>query len=91
MALLGKKKTETCSTGCMITKWALCLLLLVVSLAALVGVWETHVIIGTDPARFAVQFGSTSGSLAILAFAVASVSWMKQVISCMSSCEVCSK
>ncbi|MBP7113842.1 MAG: hypothetical protein KBA40_00125 [Candidatus Peribacteraceae bacterium] len=91
MALLSKKKTESCSTGCLVTKWALCLLLLVVTLAALIGVYETHVIIGTDPARFAVQFGSTSGSLAILAFTVASVSFMKHMICCMSPCEVCSR
>lgn len=91
MALLAKKKSDTCSTGCLVTKWVLCLLLLVVSVAALVGVYETHIIIGTDPARFAVQFGSTSGSLSIIAFVLASVAWMKHMICCMGPCEVCSK
>ncbi len=75
----------------MFTKWVLCLLLLIVAIAALVGVYQTHVITGTDPARFAVQFGSTSGSLSIIAFVLASVAWMKHMICCMSPCEVCSK
>lgn len=91
MALMGKKKADTCSTSCLVAKWGLCVLLVLVTLAALVGVWETHVIIGTDPARFAVQFGSTSGSLAIMAFVIASVSMMKHMVCCMSSCEVCSQ
>ncbi len=90
MALMGKKKTG-CSTGCLITKWALCALLFLAAVAALIGVYETHVITGTDPVRFALQFGSTSGSLAIIAFAVASVSWMKQMLCCLSSCEVCER
>ncbi len=89
MALMGKKKVGTCSTGCMVTKWALCLLLLLVSLAAIVGVYETHIIIGTDPARFAVQFGSTSGSLSIIAFVLASVACMKHMVACMGPCEIC--
>jgi hypothetical protein len=91
MALMGKKKADTCSTGCLITKWALCILLFLVSVAALIGVYETHIITGTDPVRFAVQFGSSGGSLAILAFTVASVSFMKQILCCLGPCEVCER
>ncbi len=90
MALMGKKK-DSCSTSCLVTKWALCLLLLLVTAASIVGVYETHIIIGTDPARFALQFGSTSGSLAIIAFVMSSVAFMKHMVCCMSPCEVCSK
>lgn len=89
MAIMSKKKGDTCSTGCLVTKWAVCLLLLLVAIAALIGVYETHVMMGTDPARFAVQFGSTSGSLAIMAFVMASVSCMKHLMCCMAPCEVC--
>lgn len=83
------KKGSNCSTGCMVTKWILCVLLLLTAIAAIIGVYETHVVIGTDPARFALQFGSTSGSLAIIAFAISATLWMKQLVCCMSKCEVC--
>lgn len=88
MALLSKKKTDTCSTGCLVTKWVLCLLLLLIAIAALIGVYQTHVL---DLAPVRVQFGSTSGSLAIIAFVASSVACMKHMISCMGSCAVCSK
>ncbi|MSR67641.1 hypothetical protein EXS65_02340 [Candidatus Peribacteria bacterium] len=89
MAILSKKHAG-CSTGCSASKWVVCLLLLFVALAALVGVYQTHVIVGTDPARFAIQFGSTSGSLSIIAFVVAVMAWGKKMSCCMSgSCEVC--
>lgn len=92
MALLSKKQTECCSTGCMASKWIVCLLLLLVSVAALIGVYQTHVIVGSDPARFAIQFGSTSGSLSIMAFVISVIAWGKKMSCCMSgSCEVCKK
>lgn len=91
MAILSKKSCA-CSKGCMISKWIVCLLLLATTIAALVGVYQTHVIVGTDPARFAIQFGSTSGSLAIIAFVVSVMAWGKKMMCCMSkSCEACSK
>lgn len=91
MAILSKKQAG-CSTGCVIGKWIVCLLLLATSIAALVGVYQTHVIVGTDPARFAIQFGSTSGSLAIIAFVVSVMAFGKKLMCCMSkSCEGCSK
>ena len=86
MALMSKK--QSCPLGCVLTKWIVCALLVLAALAALFGVFETHVL-SMAPVR--VQFGSTSGSLAILAFSVAVVSAMKQLVCCMSKCEVCSK
>lgn len=74
---------------CMVTKWALVVFLFLTTVASLVGVYQTHILIGTDPAQFAMQFGSTSGSLAILAFAVSAKIWMKQLMACMGDCEVC--
>ena len=90
MALLSKKQTSSCSTGCLVVKWVVCVLLFLTSIAALVGVYQTHVIVGADPARVAIQFGSTSGSLAIIAFVVSVLAWCKKMVCCMSgSCEVC--
>lgn len=88
MALMSKKAPQ-CSTGCMIAKWVICILLFLVAVAALIGVYETHVIIGSDPASFKMQFGSTSGSLAIMAFAIAVSTWFKKLVSCMGKCEIC--
>lgn len=87
MALMSKK-TSKCSLGCMISKWIVCVLLLLVAVAALIGVFETHVMTGSTGEMF-LQFGSTSGSFAILAFAVSVSAAMKQLIGCMSKCEVC--
>lgn len=87
MALLGKKQ-QSCALPCMIAKWTVCVLLLLVAVAALVGVVQTHII---DTAPFRVQFGSTSGSLSILAFTVAVMAWGKKMMCCMGKCEVCTK
>ncbi len=90
MAILSKKQTNHCSTGCFIGKWVSAVLLLIVALAALMGVYETH-IITSETAGMGLQFGSTGGSLAILAFTVAVVSFGRQMVCCMSkNCEVCS-
>jgi len=85
MAILAKKHAA-CSPACMGMKWVICVLLFLVSLAALVGVYETH-FLSLAPMR--VQFGSTSGSLAVLAFSVAVTCFGKKIKSCMGSCDVC--
>lgn len=87
MAILSKKQ-QSCSMPCCILKWISALLLVVVAVAALVGVYQTHIL---DLAPMRVQFGSTSGSLSIIAFCIALVAALKQVVCCMSKCEVCSK
>lgn len=86
MALIAKKHA-TCSPACIGIKWVVCVLLLIVSVAALVGVYETH-FLSLSPMR--VQFGSTSGSLSIMAFALAVTCWGKKMAACMSKCDVCS-
>jgi L-cystine uptake protein TcyP (sodium:dicarboxylate symporter family) len=89
MALLAKKqKPQTCVLPCQISKWTVCALLFVVALAALVGVFQTHFI---DISPLRIQFGSTGGSLSILAFTVAIMAWGKKMSICMSSCAVCTK
>ncbi len=90
MALLSKKQ-PTCSTGCMIGKWIVAILLLIVSLASLVGVYQTHVVMGAG-STMALQFGSTSGSLSIIAFAISTSVLVKKLASCMNgSCDICCK
>lgn len=91
MSLMGKKQKSTCSPMCKSMKWIFAILLFLVTAASIVGVYETHVLLSSDGSRVALQFGSTSGSLAIIAFVIAAKVWMKQMIGCMSPCEVCSK
>ena len=86
MALLAKK--QTCSMPCMVIKWTVCALLFLAAVAALVGVFQTHII---DLAPVRIQFGSTSGSLSIIAFAIAIMAWGKKMACCMGKCEICTK
>ncbi len=86
MSILSKKSKSCCSVPCTVVKWAVALLLLIVTIASLVGIYQTHVVAG------GAQFGSTSGSLAILAFVASVVSWTRQMCKCMAKdCEVCAK
>jgi len=80
----------SCSAGCVTVKWLLALLYFVAAAAALVGVYETHIVTSSDGARTLLQFGSTSGSLAIIAFCIAATLWKKQMAGCMGKCEICS-
>ena len=90
MALLHKKQANHCSTGCMVMKWVVGLLLFITTVAALVGVYETHVITSSEPTRIMMQYGSTAGSLAIIAFTLSVMAFLKQMVCCMSqNCEVC--
>lgn len=89
MALLSTKQAG-CSTGCTLSKWITVVLLFLATLAALVGVYETHVITGSDASRTVIQFGSTSGSLAIIAFVISVMALHRKVAACMrGSCDVC--
>lgn len=89
MALFRKKKSSSCSAACMTLKWVVNILLILAAVAALIGVYYTHVITGDETERLALQFGTTGGSLAILAFTVAVVSWSKQLVACLGPCEIC--
>ncbi len=90
MALLSKKQTSSCSVCCKVCKWIVMLLLLCTSIAALLGVYQTHVVTGSDASRMMIQFGSTSGSLAIIAFVASVLAWGKKMACCMGkSCDSC--
>ncbi len=85
MSILSSKKSKMqCSPACVIVKWVVALALFLVSIASLVGIYQTHVVAG------GAQFGSTSGSLAILAFTASVFAWTRQMALCMKKeCDVC--
>ena len=90
MALLSSnKKQPKCSVMCLFMKTLVGLLFTIAALASLAGVYETHVITGSPAARVILQFGTTSGSLAIIAFVLALTVWVKTLKSFKSPCEVC--
>ena len=85
MSILSSKKSKMqCSPACVIVKWVVALALFLVSIASLVGIYQTHVVAG------GAQFGSTSGSLAILAFTASVFAWTRQMALCMTKeCAFC--
>ena len=92
MALLSSnKKLPKCSVVCLFMKTIVGLLLTIAAFASLAGVYETHVITGSPTASVIIQFGSTSGSLAIIAFVLALTVWLKTLKSFKAPCEVCSR
>jgi hypothetical protein len=70
--------------GCMVVHVIVAALLLLLSLAALVGVYKSHVLLD------GLAFGTTSGSLAIIAFVAAVMAFMRQMKACSCKCDVCS-
>lgn len=60
-------------------KAVVALLVTLATLAALVGVWKTHM------TADGMMFGSTEGSLALLTFVLSSVIWVKMV-KCLCPC-----
>jgi hypothetical protein len=87
MALIKKK--PTCTSACIFMKWLVAVVLTIVLIASAVGVFESHVLIAQDASRVLFQFGSTSGSLSILAFVVTLAGWVKCLKAMKSPCEVC--
>ena len=74
----NKKKTTTpaACVGCMIMQWLTAIFLLVVTIAALIGAYMAHVM------PDGIVFGSTNGSLALIAFTVSIVLLGKQMRKC---------
>jgi hypothetical protein len=70
----GKKSPH--KTGCMIFHMIIAVLLFLAMIAALVGVYMTHFL------STGLVFGTTSGSLAITAFAIATAVFIKAMKSC---------
>lgn len=79
MALIAKKPSPP-SRCCTMTRRVTNTLLFLSAVAALVGVVQTHLLMNEDMMR--LQFGSTSASLALLAFVVALMAWVKSIHGC---------
>ncbi len=91
MSLLKKKQpASSCSIGCVVCKWIIAILLFIIVVMAATGVVQTHVVVDMNGGLQALQFGSSPGSLAIIAFTVALLGWVKQMTGCMGKCDVCS-
>jgi len=74
-------KKCSCSGACGAVTWIICLLLFLATVTSLVGVYNTHFGIN------GMTFGSTSGSLSLLAFVASLTLWSKCMCRCMCSKE----
>jgi hypothetical protein len=72
-------------SGCLACHIIVTVLLFLGALASLVGVVMAHI----DPVDRVLVFGTSAASLSLIAFAVTSTFCMKQLKTCMSSCDVC--
>lgn len=78
------KKKPTHTTPCLVVHVIVAVLLFVAALAALVGVYNSHVL-----KAGVVVFGTSSGSLSLIAFAVTLAFFMKAMKHCCGPCEAC--
>ena len=76
-------KKSTHKPSCLFMHLVVSALLLLVAIAAFIGVYKAHVLAD------GLTFGTTSGSLAIIAFVVAFLAFMKSMKACMGKCESC--
>ncbi|MDD5103808.1 MAG: hypothetical protein PHX93_05420 [Candidatus Peribacteraceae bacterium] len=74
-------KSCSCSGACTAVNWIICLLLFLTTITAFVGVYRSH--FGLN----GMTFGSTNGSLALLAFIVSLTMWSKWMCKCLCSKE----
>jgi hypothetical protein len=78
------KKKSTHATPCLVVHVVVAVLFLVAAIAALLGVYHSHVL-----KAGVLVFGTSSGSLALIAFAVTLAFFMKALKHCCGSCEAC--
>lgn len=76
MSLFGKKSKNSGCTSCMVTNIVTAVLLLVATVAAAIGVYKAHFLAA------GATFGTSNGSLSIIAFVLA-------VTLCAKSCKMC--
>ena len=77
------KKKSPHAGACMVLHVVVSVILFIAAVAAVMGVYKAHVLSN------GLAFGTTSGSLAIVALAVVLHVWMKQMIACVTKCEAC--
>ncbi|MEI8230903.1 MAG: hypothetical protein WCG83_07265 [Candidatus Peregrinibacteria bacterium] len=79
---MKKIDASSCSVSCSVTKWMVSLLLFLATMAAAVGTYNAHFGAG-EPV-----YGSTSDSLAIIAFVISLMLFRKSLCHCCGSCAV---
>lgn len=75
------KSSSECGGTMKFTRYLGCILYFLATVAALMGVYQTHFGIGT------MNFGSTSASLALIAFAISLHLWIKCMHRCCCDCK----
>lgn len=78
------KKKSPHAGACMVLHVVVAVLLFVASIAAILGAYKAHVLTSGG-----LAFGTTSGSLALIAVALTLKCCMKQVCACVTKCEAC--
>lgn len=88
--MFSKKPTH--KTPCLVMHLLIAALLLLVSLLSLLGVFLSHILTSTHDGvtTTTLAFGTSSGSLSIIAFAVSVTCFLKQLKASWSKCEACS-
>ncbi|MBI1812855.1 hypothetical protein HY285_03295 [Candidatus Peregrinibacteria bacterium] len=69
--------------GCMVLHMIVAALLALSALASLVGVYKAHFL------NDGLTFGTSTASLALIAFAFTVTMWLHSMKSCMGKCEIC--
>lgn len=72
---------NSCSSACAALNWLICLLLFFSTLTAITGVYRVHFGGG------GMVFGSSNGSLSLIAFVISLALWSKWMCRCLCSCE----
>lgn len=70
--------------ACLVTHIVVGALLFLASIAALLGVYMSHVL------STGLTFGTSSGSLSLIAFAICVMAFGKQMKACAGKCDMCS-
>jgi len=78
--MLRKKSSGGTCGPCTVVQWVVMALLFLATLAALVGVYKAHFL------STGATFGTTSGSLALVAFTLSLTLWAKSASHCCGCC-----
>ena len=81
----SSKKKNPHDTGCLVCHIVVSVLMLLATIASLIGVIMAHY----DIRQGTLIFGTNAGSLSLVAFVLATTLWMKSMKSCMGSCDMC--
>lgn len=83
------KKKNPHDPGCFVCHLVVMILLFVATLAAFMEVLASHYVVLKGAREATILFGTSTGSLSLIAFAVTVTFWAKSFKACMSGCEAC--